>query len=203
MITMAPFIIRVNLFTIVLSVMVTFAQVDFTFNQTYEPLWGFNHLTVLEQGKQVQLLLDPSSGMYARQFLFFFSDLAIWFHFNPRDEEFFPSPFLCEIHKITISLNIGCYLFIYFLGGRFQVDGRPIRVFSNNGRKDFFSKPMVAEASIWNGTWAGEVDWTKAPFIGQYKNFSIDGHKTNNALECDPLPDHSGKRRIRSNRSLD
>ncbi|KAH7838136.1 hypothetical protein Vadar_022486 [Vaccinium darrowii] len=73
----------------------------------------------------------------------------------------------------------------------FFVDGLSVRVFPNDGRKDFFKKPMHVEASIWNGTWAGEVDWTKAPFIGLYQNFTVDGLKTNNTLQCDPLPEHS------------
>lgn len=34
------------------------------FGVNYSPTWGGNHLTVLDDGKQVQLLLDKHSGFH-------------------------------------------------------------------------------------------------------------------------------------------
>ena len=54
----------------------------------------------------------------------------------------------------------------------FIVDDRQIREFPNNGR-NYIKQPLHVEASIWNGTWAGTVNWSKAPFKAYYKDFYI------------------------------
>ncbi|CAI9107422.1 OLC1v1006772C1 [Oldenlandia corymbosa var. corymbosa] len=59
----------------------------------------------------------------------------------------------------------------------FFVDDFPITVFKNNsaiGGK-FPSEPLHIEATIWNGTWAGNVNWSLSPFTTYYQNFTITG----------------------------
>ncbi|KAI3469005.1 hypothetical protein Pfo_025668 [Paulownia fortunei] len=57
----------------------------------------------------------------------------------------------------------------------FFVDYIPIRVFKNNMAQGvaYPSKAMHIEASIWNASWAGSVDWSQAPFIAYYQDFSF------------------------------
>ncbi len=64
------------------------------------------------------------------------------------------------------------YVFI-----RWFVDGTPIRVFKNNQNigVSYPVQAMQIEASIWNATWAGEPNWSQAPFQAHYQGFGIDG----------------------------
>ncbi|XP_047314320.1 putative xyloglucan endotransglucosylase/hydrolase protein 1, partial [Impatiens glandulifera] len=57
----------------------------------------------------------------------------------------------------------------------FRIDNKPIRVFLHSSRRNYISKPLHVEASIWNGTWAGVVDWKKGPFKAYYQGFYIQG----------------------------
>ncbi|CAI9107423.1 OLC1v1006773C1 [Oldenlandia corymbosa var. corymbosa] len=65
----------------------------------------------------------------------------------------------------------------------FLVDNIPITVYKNNsamGAK-FPSEPLHIEATIWNGTWVGNVDWSVSPFTTSYRNFEITGCQADNA----------------------
>ncbi|XP_022861694.1 putative xyloglucan endotransglucosylase/hydrolase protein 1 [Olea europaea var. sylvestris] len=59
----------------------------------------------------------------------------------------------------------------------FFVDGRPIRVFKNNEHigVNYPKNLMHIETSLWNATWAGNVDWSQEPFIANYRGFEIEG----------------------------
>ncbi|XP_073010811.1 xyloglucan endotransglucosylase protein 7-like [Typha latifolia] len=65
----------------------------------------------------------------------------------------------------------------------FFVDGIPIRVFKNNSASGIpypSSQAMRVYASLWNGDeWAtrgglDKIDWSKAPFIASYENYTAD-----------------------------
>ncbi|KAH1077236.1 hypothetical protein GYH30_052662 [Glycine max] len=76
----------------------------------------------------------------------------------------------------------------------FLVDNIPIRVFKNLnglGVKFPFDQPMKVYNSLWNADdWATrggleKTDWSKAPFIAEYKGFHIDGCEASvNAKFC-------------------
>lgn len=66
---------------------------------------------------------------------------------------------------------------------RFYVDRVPIRVYMNSDKPNNFfpnEKPMYLFSSIWNADdWATrggleKTNWTKAPFVSSYKDFSVD-----------------------------
>ncbi|XP_023519030.1 probable xyloglucan endotransglucosylase/hydrolase protein 8 [Cucurbita pepo subsp. pepo] len=65
----------------------------------------------------------------------------------------------------------------------FYVDRVPIRVYMNSDKPNNFfpnEKPMYLFSSIWNADdWATrggleKTNWTKAPFVSSYKDFSVD-----------------------------
>ena len=60
---------------------------------------------------------------------------------------------------------------------RWFVDDIPIRVFKNNNKigVGYPAQSMQIEATIWNGSWAGEPNWSQAPFQAYYQGFGIDG----------------------------
>jgi xyloglucan:xyloglucosyl transferase len=69
------------------------------------------------------------------------------------------------------------------------MDGTPIRVFKNNTNigVDYPVQAMQIEATIWNGTWAGQPDWSEAHFQAHYEGFDIDvcpAHKNTIGSEC-------------------
>ena len=67
---------------------------------------------------------------------------------------------------------------------RFNVDGRPVRVFNKGPGVNFASKAMHVEASIWNVSWAGVVDWSKGPFTAYYQGFDIVANQTGSNSFC-------------------
>ncbi|GFZ17599.1 xyloglucan endotransglucosylase/hydrolase 4 [Actinidia rufa] len=66
----------------------------------------------------------------------------------------------------------------------FNVDGRPVRVFNKGPGVNFASRAMHVEASIWNVSWAGVVDWSKGPFIAYYQGFDIVANQTSSNSFC-------------------
>ena len=74
------------------------------------------------------------------------------------------------------------------------MDDYPIRVFKNLkglGVKFPFDQPMKVYNSLWNADdWATrggleKTDWSKAPFIAEYKGFHVDGCEASvNAKFC-------------------
>ena len=81
-------------------------------------------------------------------------------------------------------------------GSSFFVDDVPVRVFSNNEKRAGVpypqTQPMGVYSSIWNADdWATQgglvkTDWSHAPFISTYKNFSIDAceHSAATTASC-------------------
>ncbi|KAG9149341.1 hypothetical protein Leryth_003307 [Lithospermum erythrorhizon] len=56
----------------------------------------------------------------------------------------------------------------------FTVDEIPIRVYKRVKGVNFPTTPMRIEASTWHATWAaGDVDWSKSPFISYYQGFDV------------------------------
>ncbi|KAK4376198.1 hypothetical protein RND71_006875 [Anisodus tanguticus] len=64
-------------------------------------------------------------------------------------------------------------------GPLFFVDNIPVRTFRNNKMRgiNFPTKPMWIEASLWysQSVWAGNIDWSKEPFIASFQDFDISG----------------------------
>ncbi|KAL3638631.1 hypothetical protein CASFOL_016538 [Castilleja foliolosa] len=74
----------------------------------------------------------------------------------------------------------------------FFVDEIPIRVFKNNERvgSRYLKLPMYIRASLWNGTqWLGPVNWSRGPFIANYRDFEVLGcpYDNSNPKECESL----------------
>ncbi|XP_057479225.1 xyloglucan endotransglucosylase/hydrolase protein 15-like [Actinidia eriantha] len=67
---------------------------------------------------------------------------------------------------------------------RFNVDDRPVRVFNNGPGINFASRARHVEASIWNVSWAGIVDWSKGPFTAYYQGFDIVANQTSSNSIC-------------------
>ena len=64
------------------------------------------------------------------------------------------------------------------------MDGLPVRVFKNGPEINFASRAMHVEASIWNVSWAGVVDWSKGPFTAYYQGFDIVANQTSSNSFC-------------------
>ncbi|CAK9163448.1 unnamed protein product [Ilex paraguariensis] len=187
---------------------------DNTFNQNYFALWGLNHFTLLNQGSEVQLLLDKSSGLslsltliHARtrmcairiqvqvgltsapdfkdqklhdeiDFEFLGTNGTLQTNVFANDDGHREQKFQLwfdptkDFHTYEILWNQ--YQIVFF------VDKIPIRVFKNNTALgvNYPSNPMQIEASIWKADWAGQVNWSQAPFIAHYQYFNIDGCPT-------------------------
>ena len=81
------------------------------------------------------------------------------------------------------------------------MDGTPIRVFKNNANigVGYPVQAMQIEATIWSGSWAGEPNWSQAPFQAHYQRFEIDGCSAQNntiaSSECNsPTFSWNGKK---------
>ncbi|KAL5724533.1 xyloglucan:xyloglucosyl transferase [Ranunculus cassubicifolius] len=91
-----------------------------------------------------------------------------------------------DFHSYSVLWNLNQIVFF--------VDDIPIRVFKNcknMGVKFPFDQPMKIYSSLWNADdWATrggleKTDWSKAPFVAQYKSFHIDGCQASvNAKFC-------------------
>ncbi|KAL6877490.1 hypothetical protein ACP4OV_012705 [Aristida adscensionis] len=91
-----------------------------------------------------------------------------------------------DYHNYTISWT-PCMIVWY-------IDGTPIRVFRNyqasHGVAFPTSQPMYAYSSIWAAEdWATQggrvkTDWSKAPFVANYKNISLDICQCSNGGGC-------------------
>ncbi|GER53422.1 xyloglucan endotransglucosylase/hydrolase family protein [Striga asiatica] len=84
----------------------------------------------------------------------------------------------------------------------FLVDNSPIRVYNNHESSGVpfpNSKAMRVYCSLWNADeWATQggrvkTDWTKAPFVANYRNFKIEGGAQSQAPELDA----NGRKRLR------
>ncbi|XP_047326121.1 xyloglucan endotransglucosylase/hydrolase protein 3-like [Impatiens glandulifera] len=185
------------------------------FDTYYQPLWGPDHFTVTGQGKEVQLLIDSSSGGSG---------------FKSK-QEYCSGIFRMQI-KISYKLTGGVITSFYLISGGeaignhdeidfeflgtngtlqtnvfvndeghreeliklwfdpsqdfhtyelnwnakqilFKVDETTVRTFNYPG--SYIPRPLHVEAAIWNVSWAGTVDWSKAPFTSYYRGFYIDG----------------------------
>lgn len=53
------------------------------------------------------------------------------------------------------------------------MDDIPIRVYRNNTGRGvkYPTKPMRMEGTLWNSSWAGQVDWKLGPFLVMYRDF--------------------------------
>ncbi|XP_022861692.1 xyloglucan endotransglucosylase/hydrolase protein 2-like [Olea europaea var. sylvestris] len=71
--TSSGLLILLVIFSIAGAYSIKAAEVPF--NQNYVPAWGGDHIKVLDQGRQVQLLIDRSSGAGFRSKQFFGSGL--------------------------------------------------------------------------------------------------------------------------------
>ncbi|KAK3043181.1 hypothetical protein RJ639_001614 [Escallonia herrerae] len=175
-----------------------------TFDQNYNVTWGFDHATFLDQGKEVQLLIDQYSGSgfasvhdYGSGFFqmrmkipnkksngvvttFYLTskpvDQDLVYH-DELDFEFMGNnsmPYTLSTNVITNGVAGREQQFHLW----FFVEDTPIRVFKNNSHVgvNYLSQSMHIEASIWNSTnWLGPVDWSQGPFTAFYQKFDIDG----------------------------
>ncbi|KAK4489316.1 hypothetical protein RD792_005120 [Penstemon davidsonii] len=71
----------------------------------------------------------------------------------------------------------------------FYIDKVPIRVFKNHKKMGarYPTLPMNIKTSLWNGTsWLGPVDWSKGPFLANYRSFKVHGctYDYSNTTKC-------------------
>ncbi|KAK6116727.1 hypothetical protein DH2020_049547 [Rehmannia glutinosa] len=209
------------------------------FDKNYIPLWGIDHVSILDQGIQVQIRIDPTSGggfrsrqAYGSGFFrislkiptnakgilatFYLTsvedntpgggnhdelDFEFLGHDGPpyilntnvfaqdsghREQQFnlWFDPTL-DFHDYEILWNKKQIVFF--------IDGIPIRVFKNNeliGAK-YPKIPMYIHGSLWNASeWLGPTDWSRGPFVANYRGFEINGcpyNESSNPQDCESL----------------
>ncbi|KAF8365200.1 hypothetical protein HHK36_032792 [Tetracentron sinense] len=176
-----------------------------SFDQYYNISWGDGHFLSLDQGREIQLSMDNSSGAgfgsklsYGSGFFHLRIKLPekdsagvitafyLTSHTNNHDELDFEFLGNKEGKPITLQTNV----FANGQGNReqrihlwFYVDKIPIRVFKNNTMigVSYPSQPMQVEASLWDGI-VGQLMEAKqrligltAPFKAHFQGFNIDG----------------------------
>ncbi|KAL5562116.1 hypothetical protein UlMin_031863 [Ulmus minor] len=176
---------------------------DISFDQNYNVKWGFDHVLLLNQGKNVQLSMDKSSGAgFASKLSYGSGSFNMRIKLAGRNS----AGVVTAYYPITLQTNV----FVNGQGGReqriklwfdpvadfhnykilwnpyqivFFVDDTPIRVFKNNTKigVDYPTKPMQIEASLWDGSaWATDggktkIDWSYAPFKVNFQEFTVNG----------------------------
>ncbi|XP_050246913.1 xyloglucan endotransglucosylase/hydrolase protein 2-like [Quercus robur] len=194
------------------------AAEDVPWSQNYVILYGQEHTQLLNQGKEIQISMDQSSGSGFRSLKTYGSGFfGMRMKLPNKDTTGIITSFYLRSHTPKHD-----ELDFEFLGGKTQqyllqtnvftngqgfreqrislwfdpttdfhnyqilwnqhqvvwfVDDTPIRVFKNNNKigVGYPAQSMQIEATIWNGSWAGEPNWSQAPFQAYYQGFGIDG----------------------------
>ncbi|XP_009794505.1 putative xyloglucan endotransglucosylase/hydrolase protein 1 [Nicotiana tabacum] len=210
--------------SLILLFIVGLSNADISFNNSYEPTWGENHLSIINQGTEVTLLLDNSSGAGFKSKFLYESGLfvirmklpdkktggvitslyltsqvdgsppgthdEIDFEFLGTQgklqtnvfandwgfrEQIFQLPFDPSQDFHTYQILYNPFQIVFF------IDDIPVREFMNlkvKANVNYPTSPMQIEASVWysnSSGWAGDIDWSLAPFIAHYQHFKISG----------------------------
>ncbi|XP_047326119.1 xyloglucan endotransglucosylase/hydrolase protein 3-like [Impatiens glandulifera] len=205
-------IARASLILLVFVVVV--ATSDEVFDKYYQPLWGTDHMNVTDQGKEVQLRIDTSSGsgfkskqeycsgVFRMQIkisekitggvitsFYLISGGGANGNHDEIDFEFLGTNGTLQTnvfandegHReelVKLGFNPSADFHTYELNWSakkivFKVDDKTVRTF--NYPVNYKSRPLHVEATVWNVSWAGTVDWSKAPFTSYYRGFYING----------------------------
>ncbi|CAN1131116.1 Xyloglucan endotransglucosylase/hydrolase protein 3 [Linum perenne] len=175
------------------------------FGDNFIVTWGFDHFKLLNNATEVQLTMDESSGgagFESKQSYgsgCFHVKMQLTSDDPGQDELDFEMIGGPEGNPIGLQTN----MFINGVGGReqvvnlwfdptadfhdytilwnqhqivFSVDEVPIRVIKNSDGVDYpTTKAMIVVASLWNGEWWGKANWSNAPFVAHFKDFSVAG----------------------------
>ncbi|XP_047326122.1 putative xyloglucan endotransglucosylase/hydrolase protein 1 [Impatiens glandulifera] len=187
-------IARASLILLVFVVVV--ATSDEVFDKYYQPLWGTDHMNVTDQGKEVQLRIDTSSGSGFKSKREYCSGVfrmqikisekitgGVITSFYVRTNGTLQTNVFAndEGHReelVKLGFNPSADFHTYELNWSakkivFKVDDKTVRTF--NYPTNYKSRPLHVEATVWNVSWAGTVDWSKAPFTSYYRGFYING----------------------------
>ncbi|XP_047326123.1 putative xyloglucan endotransglucosylase/hydrolase protein 1 [Impatiens glandulifera] len=209
-------LIRESLIIMVLGVVVVMS--DEVFDKYYEPFWGFDHLSVTDQGKEVQILIDATSGAGFKSKQEYCSGIfrmqikisekltggivtsfylissnknepkhdEIDFEFIGTKGKFQTNVFVNDPgHReelVNLWFNPSAAFHTYEINWNpqqilFKIDNKTVRTFIYP--PNYISRPLHVEGTVWNGSWAGAVDWSKAPFTSSYRGFYIQGTPCN------------------------
>ncbi|KAL4649976.1 hypothetical protein ACB092_01G052600 [Castanea dentata] len=174
---------------------------DVPWSQNYVILYGQEHTQLLNQGKEIQISMDQSSGSGFRSLKTYGSGFfGMRIKLPNKDTTGIITSFYVIRQQYLLQTNVftngqglreqrislwfdpTTYFHNYqILWNQHQVvwfvDDTPIRVFKNNKKigVGYPAQSMQIEATIWNGSWAGEPNWSQAPFQAHYQGFGIDG----------------------------
>ncbi|KAF7825795.1 xyloglucan endotransglucosylase/hydrolase protein 2-like [Senna tora] len=178
---------------------------EVVFDKNYKVIWGEDHAVSLNQGKEIQLSMDKSSGSGFGSKMSYGSG---FFHLRIKvpDRD---SAGVVTAYYLTSQGSRHDELDFEFLGNRegkpytlqtnvfadgkgnreqrlylwFYVDNIPIRVYKNKSNigVGYPTKAMQIEASLWDGeSWATDggqtkTNWSCAPFKAYFQGFDISG----------------------------
>ncbi|KAF7119446.1 hypothetical protein RHSIM_Rhsim13G0046700 [Rhododendron simsii] len=180
------------------------ASSDSSFDVNYYVTWGSSNVLSLNEGGEIQLSMDISSGFCNPKRLALLMQLTS--HTDKHDELDFEFLGNREGRPYTLQTNV----FSNGEGNReqrihlwfdptadfhdykvlwnqhlivFYADDIPFRVFKNNANigVSYPTQPMQIEASLWDGdSWATDggqtkTNWSQAPFKAHFQGFNIDG----------------------------
>ncbi|KAA8550615.1 hypothetical protein F0562_002299 [Nyssa sinensis] len=165
-----------------------------SFDTNYYITWGNDHVLSQNQGREIQLSMDISSGAGFGSKLSYGSG---FFHLRIKLPDKDSAGVVTPFYSMKSSLNFyACHTYsCSFLHWevsnlRFYVDNIPIRVFKNNTNigVSYPSQPMQIEASLWDGdSWATDggqtkTNWSHAPFKAHFQESHMADLKVNKRL---------------------
>ncbi|KAF5743685.1 xyloglucan endotransglucosylase/hydrolase protein 2-like [Tripterygium wilfordii] len=142
-----------------------------SFNDNYYITWGNNHAQLLNQGTELQLTLDQTSGAgFESKAMFGSGSFTMRLKIPAKKSSGVVTAFYVSINQFSL-ITVVAFTWLF-------VDNIPIRVFKNKADigVSYPSQPMHVTGSLWNGTWAAggiPIEWSQAPFQAYFQGFTV------------------------------